>query len=278
MRAKRAIGCLFTLAALVVLAAPASSARPAQPHAANAHSGPSDQFDALCRNAPPIEERPDPAKAGVYECLLDALAFDPGVYFYETEQPGVAAAGGIVDAVFTNAIHGDAWGFAIDLSCLGTTTDSDACPAEKRRVLIRAVTFKPNPNAPSNWESEAFGTASGVRGFLGWRMDWREADVGACPGAADVLMSLQHLHWFSFSANDRENITGSQEHEPVVVSNGDSVLVRARGQTSGYLVVELPGYGKVADWAQKMMTTVEPCLKPTSAPIPWRVGRPAPPH
>ncbi|HEY1750017.1 MAG TPA: hypothetical protein VGG29_02060 [Caulobacteraceae bacterium] len=224
---------------------------------------------ARCAKSQDPSEDKDMRSARLITCLTWELAFNPDLYFRGDLADDRNEPGGIVDAVYSGALDGPHWAFAIDHACPGEVGFPSACRFEQEKLLIRVVSIKtaaisprpPGPMAP---------TLEAVRTESDRVLAWRVADVRVCPGAEKALLALEHVQWFAFADDDRSYITrGKLPGELVAVADGENITVRARGFYSTYAADEFKDSGAISGWAEKMRKVVEPCLKPETAPAPW---------
>ncbi len=203
-------------------------------------------------------------------CLL-AMAFDPGIYFgaAEEDESDQLQPHGLVEATFVRALRGPLWAFAISTTSCPGLLDTDArCSFDRRRPLLRAVTIKPAGEIPPG-HTRFPQTAREMPPFLDATLNWREADLWTCRGAVDALLALDKVRWQAFDPVDRGAITGRPPREIVVTADADSILVRGGRVTSVHAARDEGQPGGSGAWAIRMMAVVEPCLRPTSAPLPW---------
>jgi hypothetical protein len=203
-------------------------------------------------------------------CLTWELAFRPDLYFRNDVADDPNEAGGIVDAVYSGARGGPRWAFAIDHACPGAVGYPSACPSGQEELLIRVVSVKPVSAIPPGVHGAAAPTPDGVRAYLDRVLDWRVADLRACPGAVKALLALEHVQWFTFDDEDRSYIARNEPpSQVIVVDDGEIIAVRARGFYSTYAAGEFKDSGAISGWAENMRKVAEPCLKPETAPAPW---------
>ncbi|HRE45380.1 MAG TPA: hypothetical protein PKY87_15605 [Terricaulis sp.] len=102
-------------------------------------------------------------------------------------------------------------------------------------------------------------------------LEWREAELNACPGAIDVFSQLESAHWVAPEMLRWPDLPPGSTivahprfHHPIV---DITISYSGRGTTrfSGYLDEGGPG-----GWAHYLAAALEPCWRPTQAPPPWR--------
>jgi hypothetical protein len=226
---------------------------------------------------------------GLGKCLIAGLAFEPGRYFsagyeatnYDPAQPGDP----IVDAVFSNSYP--QWAFAVDLDC---PYKGQVGAPPKCSLMLRVASWKsPTPRASYSEFLEGLGgevrpaspPVAEVRRYLDASVDWREADLRACPGAVHALLAIEAVQWFSFDQLVREQAATGKPLEAETVYEGpvpylNRITVRAydgkRVLPGGGTLTSasaLADAGGTSHWAKTMLKIVEPCLKPASVPAPW---------
>ena len=254
----RATGLAAAALAAVLLAA--------APHALGAPAG----VQQRCRDVPGADD-PQLRAARTGRCLETALAFDPSNYFDDPgERWSPDEPGGIVDARYESSLHGPRWSFAINPVC-ASGGGRVGCPADRLQLLMRVVAWKTPTELPPGYHVPLHGTLGESLRVLDVAASWREADLKTCPGAVAALLSLENARWFDFDDADRDAIAGREVDSLTVVADGDFVTVRAQGfAASTYAASTLGEEAGTSGWAQQMLKVVEPCLKPASAPPPWR--------
>jgi hypothetical protein len=213
------------------------------------------QVQDTCASRGSSLPRWDPA-----ECLIRGLAFNTARYF-EDSTPYDGAALVAADYRPGRWSPTSEWAFAIDRTCR-ITGEGTRCD----RVMIRVVSAK----AGAKWGFEPYTTLPEVIiPYLDATLDWREADLGACPGATEILNSLGDVRWGWKPSGGGYLIMGAPP---------DVVVVSAwEGGFDRYYTSQIVGEGEVSAWAEKMMAAVSPCLRPSETPPPWGRERLEPP-
>ena len=185
---------------------------------------------------------------------IDALAFNPSLYFEDERQPRPLA---YVDATQRPGRWEELvrWAFAIERGCPGMLSGwRETC----RRLMIRVVSTRPTwnpylaPNSPARED---------LSPFLDANLDWREADIDACPGAMATLNALGAVR-SGWKLDERGYIIAGAPADAVTVSAVSNGFAT-------YTATEFEGEGETSAWAQRMLALVQPCLKPSNAPAPW---------
>jgi hypothetical protein len=266
MRWAPAALCGILLAAIALGARAADAAGPAS------ETSPTRAAVARCEKARDPSEDDEMRSARFITCLTWSLAFIPDLYFRNDVADDPNEPGGVVDAVYSAALRGPQWAFAIDHACPGAVGFALAC-SDQEKLLIRVVSIKHASALPAGAHGPAAPTPEGVRAYLDRVLDWRVAHLRACPGAAKALLALEHVQWFAFNDDDRRYIAaGKPPSQLIVPADGESIAVRARGFYSTYAAGEFKDSGALSGWAENMRRVVEPCLKPETAPAPWDRG------
>jgi hypothetical protein len=203
-------------------------------------------------------------------CLIRELAFDPGRYFSDTPVTSSDNLGSqLLDAVFANSYRGPLWAFAIELDC-----QKEGASGARRLcgMLMRVATWK-RPYSEEARPPEKPDIAA-IRSFLDASIDWREADLRKCSGGVAKILSLENARWFSFDGGTRKQVAVGEPLDKLSVYEGpmpdiNRVTVRAQDGSQVIRVSAQDDAGGAVAWAQAMMKTVEPCLRPAKALAPW---------
>lgn len=104
-------------------------------------------------------------------------------------------------------------------------------------------------------------------------LEWVEADVAGCPGAAAQMAKAEGLQWI------QPGLLAPQPDGDAIelVIHADTIKVefRALQRTSAYHCWIAPG--SPAEWAKQLADALESCWRPLAALPPWRLGPPPPP-
>ena len=160
-------------------------------------------------------------------------------------------------------------GFAIGEVCAAGAPEEQLCatgvsPAASRRIVVRVVR---RLDAPAR------------RGQP--RYSWRETALDWCPAAAQRLRQMPSARWgprlgrayLDRAATPESIVVTSFEGQWAVVSAsaGDQVSEDALQVLSGRHEFHgnADGSGNPADWAERFLEDVEPCLREAATPPPW---------
>jgi hypothetical protein len=228
--------------------------------------------EAACKKAMDPDEDADVQTAHYIGCVTHALALNPGLYFRNSEDPAAPnEPGGIVDVVHSGGRAGWSWSFAIDRACPAAAGFPRTCKGEDERVVLRLVRLKRLKTVPPELRAPTDASVSAIKAHLDARFEWLEADIRRCPRAASTLLALERVQWFAFLDWDRSSIMGGHPTELVVPGgDGPATVVRASSFASNYVAEDFGDSGGASAWAKQMMKVIEPCLKPSAAPPPWR--------
>jgi hypothetical protein len=216
-----------------------------------------------------------------YGCLI-AMAFNPKVYFDSDARTDhdPLLPNGFADAVLVQ--RNPVWAFAISDRYPCFIGGDAPCKPGEDQLLLRAVTWKRPSERATEPSAESVNSRKAMRAYADSVLDWREADLRACPKALEAFLALEEVQWQPFGyaelaqaagllekAKDAENIIVASDYHP------ETFVVRVREKNADPAVaVAVRDGGEVGGagaWAKKMLAVAEPCLKPTAAPAPWNV-------
>lgn len=205
------------------------------------------------------------------KAAINRLAFDPARYF--ADQRG--------EDLLRITYRGDdydfpVWSLTIRNGCLPGQPRPSFFKGRVAR-MVRAPVPEIGAERP-RWRGMALVNALGdarSEGEVTDRLDkagleWVEADMATCPGGMDALKAIADARWPSAS-----RLLPSDEMEPIVL-HADKMTVEVPAflhhvRFSGAIFPGNPGEAAV-----KLARALDPCWKPTNAPVPWRNPAPLP--
>lgn len=220
------------------------------------------------QETPPLEtEGPTLYEIGQ---TVKALAFD-GRRFFESEggsRPFLTAYYGGDD--YDYPVY--AFALKYDWICQGPQSGR-TCATRIAARMVRAAEL-PNEQRP-RWAATAllgelrrrgaFSRASIAEHLSDAGAQWLEADVSSCPTARHLILPRLLADWFPFEITDAR--------PALLPMHADTVTVEYswNGATARYSgpVAE----GSPAEWANQLVSALEPCWKAAEATAPWKVAR-----
>jgi hypothetical protein len=208
-----------------------------------------------------------------YPCTLE-LGFDPSLHFRteRDDEPYLLDHYGLVEASFFPGAYDQEpnWSFSIQLGCPAVDATASKCDWKDWRPILRAVTWKPREQLPSDWKYSPVRSREEARQKLAKEALWREADLKTCPGGVQKLLDLENVSWMLFDDSDRQHIQGEPVTELVVPSGHSSYFFVRAGGLTDTTASQDEGYERgPGAWAKEMLQLVEPCLRMLSLPPPW---------
>lgn len=194
-----------------------------------------------------------------------ALAFDPARFFDDRPEPAISIR-----------YLGDDYGYpvyaiAVHKGC----TEADqgearrTCGARITARMVRAP-FEGEPPRPRARGQKLFAMIARsaprnddalLRVLDTARLEWFEADVGACPTAMAQLAASRDLK-FSAALDPASEIELVLHADKVSFETGDYLM---RSRYEGWLKPGSPGA-----WANDFAKSLAACWKTSAAPVPWR--------
>ncbi|HMP44241.1 MAG TPA: hypothetical protein PKD99_03975 [Sphingopyxis sp.] len=211
--------------------------------------------------------------------------------------------GGMIDIRYTIALRRYmGWTMAIDMACeeQGNTEQPSSCNVMARVSRIREFDLDDPSDQLADKEIAAELRARGhptspaeLAEDMEIYMEWLEADLRQCRGAMTLLRKFparQTSLWpdslFNLLDGELRPIIRrtDEDREVTVTADGDAIAIRARsaGVNNGrknfehgpyFMTIREANRGDYYDWAKKLATTIEPCLKPAAVPSPWSAYR-----
>jgi hypothetical protein len=198
-----------------------------------------------------------------------ALAFDPARFFPERSEPAMSIR-----------YLGDDYGFPVyAIAVRRGCTDADQGEARRTcggRLIARMIRspFAGDPPRPRARGQRLFAVIAQskpqaddalLRSLDRAGLDWLEADVRKCPTAMAHLATGRDLK-FSPALEQAGRPADIVLHADTVSFEVGDYLTRSR-----YVGWLKPG--SPASWASDLAASLEPCWKPSTALVPWRVIR-----
>ena len=221
------------------------------------------------RNRLAVCERTDWSPEDGIDPCVEALAFDPTIYFGDEFYDGdpIDPFPNSVDARFWDPFNGIEWAFAIDYTC---SQRANVCG--EPHYLLRMISGRARNETPREGEYRAPQSKADAQRLLTETVKWQEADLNTCPGGLDHLRTLAATKWMPFPVWDYDIMRGNPGdpvEEIIITADGFTVEVRARTTTRSIAARDKGDEDAPGGWAIAMYELVQPCLKPSTAAPPW---------
>lgn len=205
------------------------------------------------------------------KAAINRLAFDPARYFtFESAQD-----------LMRVTYRGDDYDFPVWSMTIrnGCQAEPRLPPCFKQRIarMVRAPVPAEGAERP-RWRGMALVAAledAKTEAEVADRLDkagldWVEADLTACPGAMDALKVMTEVRWPSPTP-----LLPSDDFPPLAL-HADKVTVDIPTFLHAVRYSGAAFKGSPGEAAVRLAQTLEPCWKPSAAPVPWRNPAPRP--
>lgn len=204
--------------------------------------------------------------------LVNQIAFDPTLFFYEKEWD----ASNIRIAYTGDDYFWPVYSIAIAEGCGSAPRPPQGCGG---RLTARMVSAPTTPDMYLPWQRgkrlvealvkrDATDRAKIARLLPKLGVKWMETDFHSCPGATAILAKSASLNWVP------EELSAHRKRDTFnIVAHADKVEVSfewmVRTSTyRGYVAENSP-----AAWAVELAEALEPCWKPGTTTPPWYKSR-----
>ncbi|HEV2745934.1 MAG TPA: hypothetical protein VGW34_01380 [Allosphingosinicella sp.] len=221
-------------------------------------------------SASSVPRRKDAPELESLSARVREIAFNPNTFFKQET---------LLEPLISITYTGDDWGWpvyaiALHEGCVRPEPVGPRCWYRRtaRMMRVHGLASHERPRTAGRLlidriDAKAPRTDEEIKTVLdGSELDWLQADLNACPRAAALISKTKNMDW-----------VGSEIHSPVrggpitYAVHADDTMIHLRSSIQQVSMFSgLPRGNNPAAWAKKFYQALQPCLKPASAPWPWR--------